>query len=350
MMSARRGSTCEDQDVTEPLLARAVQGDQTAFRELTDPYRRELQFHCYRILGSMQDAEDALQETLLSAWRGLSGYEGRASVRGWLYRIATNRCLDALRGLGRQPPPAPDPPFEPPAPTRLGEMTWLEPYPDALLEGMIDTSPGPDARYETREAVELAFIAALQQLPPRQRAVLVLRDVLGFHAAEVADTLGSSEDSVKSALRRARTTLDRLRPRSEPERAPLPNSSQERELVRRFADAWETDDIDGLVALLTEDASVTMPPSPLEYQGQAAIAGFLRAIANWRAGRRYRLIPTRANTQPAFGCYRTDFHAPIAHATGLLVLTLHEDQIAAVTNFVDTSILSRFGLPRTLRS
>ena len=336
--------------MNEQPLTRAAAGDEAAFRELTDPYRRELQFHCYRILGSMQDAEDALQETLLSAWRGLASYEGRASLRAWLYRIATNRCLDALRDSGRRPPPAPEPPFEPPAPTRLGELTWLEPYPDALLEGIIDTSPGPDARYQTREAVELAFIAALQQLPPRQRAVLVLRDALGFHAAEVANTLGTSEDSVKSALKRARTTIDQLRPRSDWERTPQPNSPQERDLVERFADAWVADDIDGVVALLTDDASFTMPPSPLEYQGRSAIREFLTETANWRAGRRYRLITTRANNQPAFGCYRADSHAPIAHARGLLVLTLADDRITAVTNFIDSGVFSRFGLPRTLRS
>jgi RNA polymerase sigma factor (sigma-70 family) len=165
-MPAKSESRCEDQKMGQSLLTRAAQGEQEAFRELTDPYRRELQFHCYRILGSMQDAEDALQETLLSAWRGLSGYEGTASLRAWLYRIATNRCLDALRALGRRSPPAPEPPFAPPEPTRLGEVTWLQPYPDALLEGIIDTAPGPDARYQTRETVELAFVAALQHLPP----------------------------------------------------------------------------------------------------------------------------------------------------------------------------------------
>jgi RNA polymerase sigma-70 factor (ECF subfamily) len=336
--------------VSRQLLSRANRGDEAAFRELTDPYRRELQFHCYRILGSMQDAEDALQETMLSAWRGLRGFEERSSLRAWLYRIATNRCLDALQDSGRQPPAAPEPPFEPPAPTRLAEPTWLEPYPDALLEGIVDASPGPDARYETRETVELAFIAALQELPPRQRAALLLRDALGFRAGEVADMLDTSEDGVKSALKRARATIDRLRPAPERESAPLPDSVEERELVRRFADAWVADDIDAVVALLTDDAWVTMPPSPLQYQGRAAIAAFLSQIARWRGERRYRLIATRANSQPAFGCYRTDMHAPIAHPTGLLVLTLQGDQIAAITNFVDTSVLARFGLPRTLRS
>jgi RNA polymerase sigma-70 factor (ECF subfamily) len=287
---------------------------------------------------------------MLNAWRGLPRFEERASLRSWLYRIATNRCLDALRDAARQPPAAPDPPFAPPAPTRFAEPTWLEPYPDSLLEDIIDTSPGPDARYETREAVELAFIAALQQLPPRQRSVLVLRDVLGFHAPEVADMLGMSEDSVKSALKRARATLERHNASPGSGRAPLPNSPHERELVQRFSEAWVADDIDSVVALLADDAWVSMPPSPLEYQGQAAIADFLHEIANWRAGRRYKLIPTRANTQPAFGCYRTDAHAPLAHATGLLVLTLAQDRIAAITNFIDSSVLSRFGLPRTLRS
>jgi RNA polymerase sigma-70 factor (ECF subfamily) len=335
--------------VSQQLLVRATQGDETAFRELTDSYRRELQFHCYRILGSLQDAEDALQETMLSAWRGLRGFEERSSLRAWLYRIATNRCLDALRDASRQPPAAPEPPFEPPAPTRLAETAWLEPYPDALLEGIIDRSPGPDARYETRETVELAFIAALQELPPRQRAALLLRDVLGFRAGEVADMLDTSEDSVKSALRRGRATIEQLRSAAGRDQAPLRDSAEERELVRRFSDAWVADDIDGVVALLTDDAWVTMPPSPLEYQGPPAIAAFLRETARWRGERRYRLIATRANSQPAFGCYRADAHAPIAHPVGLIVLTLEGDRIAAITNFVDTSVLPRFGLPRTLR-
>jgi RNA polymerase sigma-70 factor (ECF subfamily) len=335
--------------VSQELLTRATEGDEEAFRELTDPYRRELQFHAYRILGSMQDAEDALQETMLGAWRGLPRFEERASLRAWLYRIATNRCLDALRDAGRRPPRAPEPPFAPPEPTRLAETTWLEPYPDSMIQGIIDTSPGPPARYETREAVELAFIVALQQLPPRQRSVLVLRDVLGFHAREVADMLSTSEDSVKSALKRARATLEQQGASPGSGRAPLPNSPQERELVRRFSEAWIADDIDAVVELLTDNACVSMPPSPLEYQGTPAIADFLWSIARWRAGRRYRLIPTRANTQPAFGCYRHDAHAPIAHATGLLVLSLEGGRIAAITNFIDSSVLSRFGLPRTLR-
>jgi RNA polymerase sigma-70 factor (TIGR02960 family) len=335
--------------VSQQLLGRAVEGDQDAFRELTDRYRRELHFHCYRILGSMQDAEDALQETMVSAWRGLARFEQRSPLRAWLYRIATNRCLDVLRDADRRPPPAPEPQFAPPAPTRMAEPTWLEPYPDALLEGIIDTTPGPGARYETREAIELAFIAALQALPPRQRATLLLRDVLGFHAAEVADMLGSSEDSVKSALKRARSTIEQLPGAQGRQPAPPPDSDSERELVRRFVDAWVADDIDAVVALLTDDAWLSMPPSPLEYQGHAAIAVFLREIANWRGERHYKLVPTRANTQPAFGCYRDDEHAPIAHAAGLLVLTLEGERVSAITNFIDSSVLPRFGLPRTVR-
>jgi RNA polymerase sigma-70 factor (TIGR02960 family) len=347
-MATRGTGPCEDFAVSERLLMRAAQGDEAAFRELTDPHRRELQVHCYRILGSMQDAEDVLQETLLGAWRGLESFEERASLRAWLYRIATNRALNALRDAGRRPPPALALPFDPPEPTRVREPTWLEPYPDVLLEGIIDASPGPDARYETRETVELAFIAALQHLPPRQRAALMLRDVLGFHAAEVADMLDSSVDSVKGALKRARATLEERLPPADRDRSPLPDSPAERELVRRFADAFQDDDINGVVALLTEDAWLTMPPATLEYQGGLEIAAFLREVATWRRGQRYRLVPTRANTQPAFGCYRTDANAPAAHATGLVVLSLEGERIAAITQFLDPSILSRFGLPLTL--
>jgi RNA polymerase sigma-70 factor (TIGR02960 family) len=332
--------------VTERTLIRARAGDEDAFRQLTDPYRHELLLHCYRILGSLQDAEDLLQETLLAAWRGLGRFEGRASLRAWLYRIATNRCLNMLRDRGRRPQELP-PMAEPPEPTRHTDPLWLEPYPDALLEGVADTSQAPEARYEMREAVGLAFVAALQHLPPRQRAVLVLRDVLGLRVAEVADMLESSEASVKGVLQRARATLDTRLPAGGRERAPLPSSAGERELVRRFVDAVERGDIDGIVSLLTVDAWLTMPPQPYEYQGPAAIAGFLhnRQI---RRGAPLRLVPTRANGQPAFGCYLPDPQAAIAHAYGLLVLTLQGDRISAITWFVDRSLFPHFGLPRTL--
>jgi RNA polymerase sigma-70 factor, ECF subfamily len=335
--------------VGEQLLMRAVRGDEHAFRELTDPHRRELQLHCYRILGSMQDAEDALQETMLRAWRGLRAFEARSSLRSWLYRIATNRCLDALRDAGRRPPPPPEPPFHPPEPTRIGEPAWLEPYPDVLLEGAIDSAPGPEARYEIRETVELAFIAALQALPPRQRTALVLRDVLGFHAAEVAQMLDTTEESVKATLKRARATLAQALPPAGREQPPKVDSAAERDLVRRFANAFEEDDIDGIVALLTDDAWLRMPPSNLEYQTPPAIGAFLSELARWRRDSGTRLVPTRANTQPAFGVYRTDMHAPIARASGLLVLTLSGPRIAAISLFLDTAVLPRFGLPRTLR-
>jgi RNA polymerase sigma-70 factor (TIGR02960 family) len=328
--------------MSQSTLARARAGDQQAFRELSDPYRRELQVHCYRMLGSLQDAEDMLQETLVAAWRGLARFEGRASVRAWLYRIATNRCLNALRDAGRRPPPAPVAPFEPPAPTRYGEPTWLQPYPDVLLEGIADDLPGPEARYQTREAIELAFVAGLQRLPPRQRAALVLRDVLGFHTAEVAAVLDSSEASVKGALHRARATLDERRPAADLQRTPRPRSARERELTRRFVDAFEADDIDGLIGLLTDDAWLTMPPARHEYQGATAIASFLHTSAAWRDGRRFRLVPTRANTQPAFGCYLD------GKAVGLIVLTLDGERICAITRFLDNDVLHPFGLPQTL--
>jgi RNA polymerase sigma-70 factor (ECF subfamily) len=331
--------------VTDRTLARARAGDEEAFRELTDPYRSELQLHCYRILGSVQDAEDLLQETLLAAWRGLGRFEGRSSLRAWLYRIATNRCLNALRDSARRPR-EPEPMAEPPAPTRRTEPIWLQPYPDVLLDDLPDTTAGPEARYETREAVALAFVTALQRLPPRQRAVLVLRDVLGFRTAEVADMLQTSEGAVKGALQRARATLATL-PVGEPDRSPLPHSPRERELVGRFTEAVESGDINSVVALLTDDARLTMPPQPLEYQGHAAIARFLDDRARIR-GRPLRLVPIRANGQPAFGCYLPSEGAGIARPYGLLVLTLEDDRISAITWFSDTGVLPQFGLPRAL--
>src|SRR5580704_3022732 len=333
--------------VIEATLERARGGDDRAFSELTGPYRSELQLHCYRILGSVQDAEDILQETLLAAWRGLGQYEGRASLRTWLYRIATNRCLNALRASGRRPrTDLAGPSFLTAEPTRRGEPLWLEPYPDVLLDGLPDASAGPEARYEAKEAIALAFVTAVQHLPPRQRAMLVLRDVLGFRSSEVADMLESSEPSVNSALQRARATMASRLPRRE--RAPLPRSAREREVATRFATAFAANDIDGVVALLTDDAWFTMPPVTLEYQGPEAIAGFLRDISNWKGPRRYRLIPTWANGQPAFGCYLQEMHSAVFGAHGMIVLTLEGDRISAVTRFVDNGNLGRFGLPGVL--
>jgi len=335
--------------VTTTVLARARAGDGEAFRDLTDPYRRELQLHCYRILGSVQDAEDMLQETLLAAWRGLGRFEERASMRSWLYKIATNRCLNALRAGGRRPAAAAryQWPAPPPEPTRRTEPLWLQPYPDALLDDLPDTTPGPEARYETREALALAFVAGLQRLPPRQRAVLVLRDVLGYPAAQAADMLGVSEVSVNSALQRARATLAAQLPAAGRDAAPAPRSARERELTSRFADAFEASDIQRLLTLLTEDAQLTMPPEPLEYQGHAAIAGFFQT-RTWWGTPAARLVPVRANNQPTFAYYLADPHAPVAHAHGLVVLTLAGDKICAITRFGDNSLLPHFGLPRTL--
>ena len=330
----------------EATLSRARSGNEEAFRELTDPYRRELQLHCYRILGSVQDAEDLLQETLLAAWRGLDRFEGRASLRSWLYRIATNRCLNALRDSERRPL---EMRTDLPQPTRIGEPLWLEPYPDALLEGIADAAPGPEVRFETKESVALAFVAGLQHLPPRQRAVLVLRDVLGFQASEIAAMIDGTEASVSSALQRARATLDSRMP-TDRERAPLPRSTRERELLASFAEAFENGDVDGVVTLLTDDALLTMPPEPLEYQGHVAIDAFLRDRFASTAPGHGRLLATRANDQPAFGHYLPDPHAPIARFSGVIVLTLEGDQISALTRFGDTGILPHFGLPRTLRA
>jgi RNA polymerase sigma-70 factor (ECF subfamily) len=335
--------------VTTAALGRARAGDGDAFRELTDPYRGELQLHCYRILGSVQDAEDMVQETLLAAWRGLDRFEGRASVRTWLYKIATNRCLNALRDTGRRPQRAGQswPGGAAPEPTRRAEPLWLEPYPDALLNDLPDTAPGPEARYEVREALALAFMAGLQRLPPRQRAVLVLRDVLGYPAAQAADMLETSEVSTNSALQRARATLGAQFPAASRDRALAPRSPRERELVSRFVDAFEAADVGKLVDLLTNDAWLTMPPEPLEYQGHAAIAQFY-VSRTWWGVQPARLVPTRANNQPAFGYYLRDPQASVARAHGLVVLTLAGDKICAITRFGDNSLFPHFGLPRSL--
>jgi RNA polymerase sigma-70 factor (TIGR02960 family) len=330
------------------LMSRARAGDGDAFRDLIEPYRRELHVHCYRMLGSLQDAEDAMQETLLDAWNGLGKFEGRASLRTWLYRVATNRCLNARRSASRRAASAWNVPnVEPPEPTRLGEVVWLEPIPDALLMGATNMPPGPEARYEQTESISLAFVTALQILPHRQLATLILRDVLGFHAREVADMLDSTVESVNSALKRARANL-RGRRSAEAGREPPPaaDSPSEQAIVAKFVRAWESADIDALVALLTDDVFVSMPPMPFEYEGRDVVADFCASI--FRAGRRFDLVPVRANGQPAFGAYLRDPNG-ISHATGLYVLTLAGERICAMTRF-ENGVLPWFELPRSLPS
>jgi len=324
--------------MTEATLARAQAGDGEAFRELIQPYRGELQAHCYRILGSVQDAEDVLQEALLAAWRALGRFDGR-SLRAWLYRIATNRCLNYLRGESRRPRPVglPDPESGRTGLVRSDDPWWLEPYPDVLL-GEVD--PGPEARYDARESIGLSFVAGLQDLPPQQRVVLVLRDVLGFSAADAAGILGTTLAAVNSALIRARAGL---RPDTDPHDVPLPKSAAEAAVVGRFVDAFERYDLDRLVALLTEDARLTMPPEPFEIQGPLAITGFLREHLQ-----EAKIIPTRANHQPALAFYYADPRAPIWRASSLVVLTLRGDRVSVITRFSDRGLLARFGLPRTL--
>jgi RNA polymerase sigma factor (sigma-70 family) len=300
------------------LLRRARAGDRDAFAALVEPHRGELQVHCYRMLGSLQDAEDALQETLLSAWLGLEGFEGRSSVRTWLYRIATNRCLNTLRSSGRRPVTAAPLPIQPPEPTRLGEVLWLQPYPDVLLDGLSDRAPGPEARYESREAISLAFVTAVQLLPPNQRAVLLLR--------------------------RARATMDTARPSGPP--PPPPGGPEEHALVDRFVAAFTDLDVDALVALMTDDVWVRMPPLPFEYRGTAAAHRFFTATA---AHRRQvaRLVPVRANGQPAWGEYRRDAVTGVLHLSGVEVISLAGDRISEIARF-ETTLAPHFGLPRTL--
>jgi RNA polymerase sigma-70 factor (TIGR02960 family) len=326
--------------VASSTLSRARGGDEQAFRELTEPYRRELHVHCYRILGSFEDAEDAVQESLVAAWRGLSGFRADATPRAWLYRIATNQCLNMIRARSRRPPTAPVPPFDPPEPSRYGDVTWLQPYPSALF-AQAAGEPGPETRYEAAESIELAFIAALQRIPPRQAAALVLGDVVGFPVAEVAGLLGATPTSVKGLLQRARAAVAERRA----DRQPVPSAAVRRSITRRFARAFAADDIDGVVAVLTDDAWLSMPPAPHEYRGTRAIASFLQASANWRAGRRFRLRPADANGQPGFACYLEQSGGPEAIATGIIVLGLAGERVDRVTRFLDPHLLRFFGLP-----
>jgi RNA polymerase sigma-70 factor, ECF subfamily len=338
-------------------LAAAQNGDTNAFSELTEPYRRELQVHCYRILGSLHEAEDMVQETLLKAWKRLHSYEGRASFRAWLYKIATNTCLDFLdqrrsrRLLPLDVGPASDPGMAIQPPT--AEMTWLEPFPDEWLR---DTrAVNPEARYSDLESISLSFMTALQSLPPRQRAVLILRDVLDFSANETADVLEITLSSANSALHRARLTLSQRYHGQELESSASPaNDERTQWLLDHFVQAWETADVAGLVALLKEDAMLAMPPSPSWYQGREAIRVFVAGTVFGEnemfagaAPGRWRLIPTRANASPAFALYQRDDKGQY-QAFGLHVVGHEAGSLSHIFSFIDPSLPVRFGLPAVL--
>jgi RNA polymerase sigma-70 factor (TIGR02960 family) len=325
------------------LLDQARGGDRDAFAALVEPHRAELQVHCYRMLGSLQDAEDAVQETLLAAWLALAGFEGRASLRTWLYRIATNRCLNQLRSTARRPAAAATLPAPAPKPSGLGEVLWLQPYPDVLLDALVDDAPGPEARYESREAISLAFITAMQLLPPAQRAVLLLRDVLGYRASEVARLLSITEDAVTNALKRARASVaTRAR-----EPAPVTGADQ-RELLQRFVDAFTADDTEALIALMSDDIWVRMPPLPFEYRGREAAGRFFTAVGIHRRSIG-RMEPVGVNRQPGWGEYVRDPHSGLLRLAGVVVLDISGGRIREVTHF-ETAVAPFLGLPRTLRA
>jgi RNA polymerase sigma-70 factor (ECF subfamily) len=314
---------------TAHVLQQAQHGDEAAFAELVTPYRRELHVHCYRMLGSFDDAEDALQDTLLAAWRGIRGFRAEASVRTWLYRLATNTCLNHRRTTSRRPQPATPPPEAAPPPNGTDAVTWLQAYPDTLLDTLPEPAPGPEARIETRESVSLAFIAAVQALSPRGRAVLVLRDVMGFSGGEVATMLGTSSDAVATQLSRARTTL-RSQDLMDPARErPTPD---EYALAHRFADALTARDVEAIVGVLTEDIRVAMPPLPYLWTGLHAAVPFLTGVA-FRPDAQVRVTLTAANRQAALAVYSRREDRDPWRATGLLVLTVRGNRIAALTRF-----------------
>ncbi len=328
------------------LLSLARAGDGDAFGRLVDPYRRELHAHCYRMLGGYTDAEDALQDTLLRAWRGLARFEGRSTLRSWLYQIATNACL---RAVERRPTrilpvdfgPAADPHDGPADP--IGDPIWLDPYPDTHL-----AVSGPDARYEQHEAVELAFIAALQHLPARQRAVLILRDVLGFSAKETAGLLETSPVSIDSALQRAHKTVEeRLPTRSQQQTLRMLGDDELRKIVDRYVDAWERKDVDAVVALLAEDARIAMPPLPSWFSGRDQVGTFLRLFAIDEVPR-WRVVATTANGQLALAAYAWHEQAAVFRPHCLNVLTIRDGVVAEIMAFLGPDSFDRFGLAPTI--
>jgi RNA polymerase sigma-70 factor (TIGR02960 family) len=332
--------------MTDELISRARAGDAVAFQKLTESHRRELRVHCYRMLGCLQDAEDTLQETLLAAWQGFEGFEGRASLRTWLYRIATNQCLNARRSASRRPAKAWDVPgVEPPEPTRLGEVPWLDPFPDSLLDQEATDAPlGPEVRYTQTESISLAFVAALQVLPRRQLAVLILSDILGFEASEVATTIDSTVDSVNSALKRARANLQqRMKTGADRPRPPAIGSPAEEAIVAKFVRAYESADLDALVALFTDDVFMSMPPMPLEYEGRDPVGRFCALL--FRGGK-FSLVTTRANGQPAFGVY---IHSAsgVRQSAYVVAINLSGERISALTCF-EQSAFPWLGLPLSL--
>jgi RNA polymerase sigma-70 factor (ECF subfamily) len=328
------------------LVAATNAGDEAAFATLIERYRRELQVHCYRMLGSFEDAEDLVQETFLRAWRRRESFQGRASFRAWLYRIATNACLDVLaRHPRRVPRPAADLGGAPPHPAAI---PWLQPYPDRLLEGIGPSDAEPEAVVVARETIELAFLAAIQHLPPRARAVLLLRDVLGWSAKDTAALLEASVASVNSALQRARATLRQRLPARRLEWAPSADpSAAERALLRRYIDAHERADAAAVAALLREDARLTMPPQPTRYEGRAAVAAFFarEAFGPGSPGA-FRLVPTRANRQPAAANYVRRPGDTVFRALSLDVLRIEGGQLVEITVFAP-DLFPAFGLPPT---
>ena len=331
--------------------ASGVGGDneRAAFEQMAEPFRRELQLHCYRMLGSFHEAEDLVQETFVRAWRGRDSFEERGSRRGWLFKIATNICLNALSSRARRVLPesqgVPNSSAPPGAPAT--DIAWLEPYPDAEMEGIADSAPGPHARYEIREAVGLAFVAAIQHLSPRQRAALLLCDVQGWAASEAAQLLGSSTASVNSALQRARATLARRGLGSQPATDAALDEAQ-RALVDRYVRAWESSDVDGLAALLREDASLSMPPQSQWFRGRAEIVAFFAGAWGSPGYNGFRVVLTSANRQPAGAVYSRATGERDFRAHSIFVLTLHEGEISALTGFIGTEIFEAFGLPGAL--